>query len=242
MYVMHGSRDGLPVQRTLAGQLAVGFADVDMAEIIAGQADSGGNVVLFDVHVEGIEQNLAARAVHALAVLHTLCGVGHDVGLKAVEDLLAQVDAEILGDGGQLLHLCNAGIPGGFLVRVFEIARPEGVHGADQRLRADLVHGAQNAGQEIKTVLADGGIGRGKILILARADVGREDQTVVLGGGLQLSELGVGHRGDMRCADLKDVAAGGADLFGDRGIVADPLVAPVGIQGTVLHNDVLLKT
>ena len=58
-----------PVERALAGtrQLAVGFADVHVAEVLAGQTDGGGDIILFYVHVEGVEMDLDVVAADLFA-------------------------------------------------------------------------------------------------------------------------------------------------------------------------------
>src|SRR5438105_13956249 len=110
--------DLLPGLAPESGRLAVGLAEVELPQVLAGVADGPADRRLLDVHVEGIEQDLAGWARDLLHVGDRLRGgVDHEL-LEPVDHLDQQHHAAVLGRLHHLPHAAEALVPEAALVLV----------------------------------------------------------------------------------------------------------------------------
>src|SRR5437016_3333000 len=95
--IVQGGLDLLPGLAPESGRLTVGLAEVELPQALAGVADGPADRRLLDVHVEGVEQDLAGWARDLLHVGDRFRGgVDHEL-LEPVDDLDQQHHAAVLG-------------------------------------------------------------------------------------------------------------------------------------------------
>src|SRR6185312_460626 len=92
-HVAQSLKDALPVGMAAAGNAAVVFARVDMAEMPRHGANAGGDILLFDVGVEGVEQNADIGVIDFVAKARGIHGRIEEISFEAIQLLDRQRDA-----------------------------------------------------------------------------------------------------------------------------------------------------
>ena len=92
-------KDAVPGQVAGAGGASVVFGDMDVLEMGAGRVECGGDVFLFDVGVEGVEEDPNTRVVDLIAKADSVAGGVQEVSLEAVQGFDGESDAVGVEDG-----------------------------------------------------------------------------------------------------------------------------------------------
>ena len=207
---------------------------MEVAQVVPGVQDGLDQVVLLDVHVEGVQQHLGVGALQPLDEGHALGGGVEQVLLEAVDHLAAVEDAVVLRHFHQLLHGVHRQVLLAALLvhgdAVVGHGLPAGVGHTVEHGGTHLGHALQDAGDMADAGLPHRRVVAGQIVLGLQADGVGDLQAVVVGAGLQLPQLGVIVVGPLGGGHLADVKAQPGLLF-HQGDVLDlvPVVAPEAI-------------
>ena len=113
----------LPRQRAKAGELAVVFVEMHMAELFSCAAHRFGKIVLLNVGMERIDEQQQIGAADLVDEFQALRNIIDEEGFIAVENFEMQGDSQRLSGFADLLHGSNGVAPSPLLI---VIDRPVG--------------------------------------------------------------------------------------------------------------------
>ena len=110
-----------------------------MGELVAGEADGRGLVLLLDIHMEGIQQHSHRRGIDPVDHLHRLRGSVEEARLEAIERFDCEADATLARVVGQRAQPFDQPVDGRGPFRVVHPPRlaGRGVHGTGHDARPD---------------------------------------------------------------------------------------------------------
>jgi hypothetical protein len=160
----------VPGQPAFAGNAAIVFAGVEMAEQRASCADRLAETILLDVHMERIEHNLDVPLADLPDERNALFGGVEDMVLEAVEHFEAQINAEIACKIGEARDALQASRSVSRLIdRLRIIDRPIGMESAADDVDIEFGEVGQRLFEKGPPRLSDRRVGGGQISLLGRA-------------------------------------------------------------------------
>lgn len=180
----------MPRGAPFAGNPAVAFAGVKMPEHALRGADRAADVVLFDIHMEGVEHDLDGRHIDFAHERHSLGGGVEQIPLEAVQDLETVIHAAIAGDPADFADVCDAAGPvSGLVDRPGVIDRPVAVNAAADGVDIEDLKFPEQIDIELFRAGSHGRIGAGEVLRGVRAVSGSQENAVVGGAFPEVGEF-----------------------------------------------------
>ena len=163
---------------------------MEVAESVSGQADRRTHVVLFDVHMEGVQHDLDSVHVYFFHKGLTFGTGVQKVALKAVQHLKTVIHAAFAGNLSDGPYVFDAACTVAFLVDgLCVVHRPVGIDSSADRVNIQDLELFENVGEEADGMFLYGGIRAAQVFIWSRTIPGCQNDAVVFCDLTHLDQL-----------------------------------------------------